>query len=128
VSEETSEFGKGFLYPLSLFLAHEWQLKNNIKSYKELREKAKNTEIFSEDQACVVWLCGAGDHLYEFMPEFAPKHLAQKAYLLKRLNDDNKLDLSVTKKICEQMNDLAKDIFFGMDLHMGVAAVRGEWE
>ena len=60
--EETSEFGKGFIYNLVLFAKHFERFRSSIERTKKMAET--NPELWQKD-ADYIWFNGAGDHLFE---------------------------------------------------------------
>jgi len=113
--KETSEFGKGFLYPLALFLAHADRLQYGLY------------DMPSEDPK--IWLYGAGDHLYCLMPEYAPNaEIKAMAESLIEAHNKHRFERSMTKEIGMGMVQTAKDIFLAIDLRNGVPAIKGDYE
>ena len=62
--KETSEFGKGFIYNFILFSKHWWKHFDDLKTWREMREK--NTQSFTDEDCLSLWFNGAGDHFYQF--------------------------------------------------------------
>ena len=111
MSEETSEFGKGFVYCLGLFLAH----KGNCKTKACL-------------ESPTVWLDAAACHLYEFVPESAPtKELIKRS----RIFQDKVLGWQyedISAGDAKWAFNEAKAILLEVDLYYKVPAIKGGWE
>lgn len=111
-----SEFGKGFLYPLGLFLGHSMVQFQGIPG----------------SSGAWLVLSGAKDHLYEFDPELAPtdemkerarrlKEAAMERYDSEHWND--KEGKAVLKELFEE----AKELLFLADRHYGNEPVRAKF-
>jgi len=125
-----SEFGKGFIYPLALFIAHDGMLRYHIELYERLRKETKCREgLFTEDSACDIWINGASDHLYEFLPECGPNEdINTRAKALQDNVLSNRFASGLTVKKCKAMLDEAKSIMLAVDIHTGVAAEKADYE
>jgi hypothetical protein len=107
---ENSEFGKGFVYCIGLFLCH----------------AERDKKFFGKDYS--LWFNSAADHLFELIiPENISDEFKlkiknwQNKCLEFRLNEASKEDfLSAIKT--------AKEILFEYDLFLGNCAVVGDWE
>lgn len=64
-----SEFGKGLTYCLGLFLAHAEDIDRDLETYKATGNKNRAYEM---------WFYAASDHLYDFLPEYAPNKSLKK--------------------------------------------------
>lgn len=109
---EESEFGKGFVYCLALFIAHQF--------------KWHQTDVNNRNPS--LWFYGAGDHLLEFMPEYAPTEdlkrrsiFLQEKVLYWRFNGAMKEDV-------EWALQESKDIIRETDFFYGVPVMKGRWE
>lgn len=117
-----SEFGKGLCYNLGLFIAHSDSLMSSIEHYKD---------IGREKMAYEMWFNGAGDHLFEFQPEYAPKHLRKRCEKLK----DKVLDFRIsvmgngaTAEDVKWTTQEAKDLLRLIDKANGVPVEKGDYE
>lgn len=131
--EYPSDFGKGFVYCLGLFLAHADRLPHHIETYAKMAVKS-DPKLFTEGRAVEMWFYGAADHLFEFQPECAPtEELKKRAMTLKekclgwRLvwMPDSK---ALTREDAYWAIQEAKDILFETDRAHGVPCEKGKWE
>jgi hypothetical protein len=106
-----SEFGRGFAYPLALFIAHE---RMHVIDDPELMSWG-------------LWFNAAGDHLFEFEPKAAPTNsLVERAGKLK----DYVMQLRYGKATREHRDYAvaeAKAIMLELDLAHGVDAAEAAW-
>ena len=73
--EYKSEFGKGCLYNLGLFLAHEAMYYERMNRFRDM----PNLPETMIDNAPMMWFNGAGDHLYDFeIPEGIPENIKER--------------------------------------------------
>ena len=113
-----SEFGKGTVYNLGLFLSH-------AERNSELRAKMKGNDLLSE-----LWFNGASDHLYELIiPDNFPEDLKSRMYDFKGkcLHFGHGLNQKVTNEDINWAIGEAKDILFLIDRFHGVKSVKAEW-
>lgn len=114
ITEETSEFGKGFVYCLALFIGHQARFHNEMTTLYESHPS--------------LWFNGAADHLFELMPEHAPTEELKKRCLILQ---DKALNwrLAPCKKedIIWALQE-AKDILREVDLFHKVPAIKGDYE
>ena len=128
MSKTDSEFGAGFIYPLSLFLCHADRLREDIEKFKKI-----DMPGFNADRAAQLWLYGAADHLYQFDPTHAPTRelyrrcsLFRRRVLFHRLEwkpTYNKLTVHGAFVLIEQ----AKTLMLEIDRILGVPAVEAQW-
>lgn len=130
-----SEFGRGLCYPLGLFLAHEGKLHSMIDDYKEIAKSAKergHEDYFNEQRAVEMWFNGAADHFFEFMPEFAPRHLYRRCYELQKQCLHWRLPMNKaenpTKEDAEWALQEAKILLKEIDQAWVIPAVKGDYE
>ncbi len=112
-----SEFGKGLVYCLGLFLAHQFQ-------WSETRETLKEYWVQS-------WFNGASDHLYDLQYEKAPTHeLNDRLKILreKALEWGHGFKVLATEKEVEWALNEVKDILFEIDKYYGIPAEKEDWE
>lgn len=116
--KQSSEFGKGLTYCLGLFLAHAERQHQLPKEYIE-----KNQKMYEG-----LWLYAASDHLYELeIPKNFPKKIKDKIKALKdyaftyRLTDP---PIGTKEKLIQE----AKDLLLMIDKHIGIKAVKGDFE
>jgi hypothetical protein len=117
--KKTSEFGKGFVYPLGLFLAH-------AESERFNGHRDENDDVS-------LWFYATADHLFCFTPEKGlTKTIRDKATIFRDkclvwrmpMSDDN----TPTKKDKEWAINEAKELLFMTDKAMKVNPIRGAWE
>ena len=119
-----SEFGKGLVYCLGLFLAHECKFERERHLLGETQSK--------ECGVAFLWFNSARDHLLELDWQSAPKRLQGrlKAFQDKVLNLGvvfNKFDNPTDEDVfwaCQE----AKDLLRLIDKTNGVSVMKGEWE
>lgn len=106
MSEDKSEFGKGYSYCLGLFLAHteryEALIKNGLIDYG-------------------LWFNGAGDHIFEFQAKSKREINFRDRVLTLRLKDATKEDFEWAIKE-------AKELLIEYDKQNGVEVIRGDYE
>ena len=122
----TSEFGQGFLYPLALFLCHAMELQHHVEHYAGL-DKAN-----SKQRGAEMWLYGAAEHLYEFLPDQAPTpELALRCSTFRDECLAKRLPMGgsppITPERAAELIDEAKALFHDLDAHNGVDVVKAEW-
>lgn len=112
---ETSEFGKGTVYCLGLFLAH-----------------AGSFLFCKQDINSSTWFNGASDHLYDLViPEDFPSELKQR---LKILQDKSLAwghgypHVSSTLEDVQWAVDEAKDILLEIDKLNGIKAIKARFD
>jgi len=113
-----SEFGKGTVYCLGLFLAH-------AEREIEFRAKMKDDPFLAE-----VWFNGASDHLYELIiPDNFPEDLKNRMYDFKDkcLRLGHGLRQEATNKDIDWAIKEAKEILFLIDRFYGVKSVKAVW-
>lgn len=122
MAEETgSEFGKGLCYCLGLFVAH-----------SERKWPGATDTDFMKDHVWEMWFNGAADHLFEFMPECAPKHLQQRCYELQdkclgwRLCIDEAC--LATEDDAKWAIEEAKELLREIDMWNGIPVVKARWD
>lgn len=129
--KESSEFGQGLCYNLGLFLCHADKLRIELRQYREWRKK-DNPENYTEDLAVSRWFNGAGDHFFDFLPEYAPKHLQERCKILRDKCLDWRLPMDDIKeptlKDADWAIQEAKDLLRLIDEDRGVPTIKGEWE
>ncbi len=120
---ETSEFGKGYVYCLGLFLAHADRILSDINAYKAIGD---------EQRAYSMWFYSAADHLFDFDPQAAPTvELRQRCAAFKdrvlslRLPTDRP---QATEKDYAWAVQEAKDILRLTDKANGIDTIKGSWE
>src|SRR3990167_1563569 len=111
MEQETSEFGKGFIYNLMLFTKH----FQNRHDYNDQHDKQ--------------WLYGAADHLFEMdVPErFKGTEIEKLATKLRTKVLERRLELNSPK---EEMLDLFEDIenpCLLIDKELGAEPVKATW-
>lgn len=119
---ETSDFGRGFLYPLILFAMH-----CDGVQYKAAQYQSNGIPV---EEAYSIWFYGAADHLLEMeIPEALKDSeiglLAEslRGYVLDRRMKYDSTDLDY-KTALSQLRHLA----FLIDQHFGHNPVRATWE
>jgi len=119
-----SEFGKGLVYCLGLFLAHECKFERERHIMGE--EQSKEVGV------AFLWFNSARDHLLELEWQSAPKGLQGR---LRKFQDKvlnwgrlfNTLNNPTDEDVfwaCQE----AKDMLRLIDKANGVSVVKGEWE
>lgn len=114
--KRTSEFGKGCVYCLGLFLAHE---------YKNI-DYNKNIELMGH-----LWFNAASDHLYEMeIPKEFPYRLKKQIRDLERfaLSNGHGIKTDATKEDVLYAINEAKNILFKIDKFLGLKPIKGEYE
>ncbi len=121
-----SEFGKGFLYPLSLFMCHAGILNADLCRLKEGGDKYKGID------GTWLWLNAAADHFFGFNPNAAPTaHLRKLATQIRDTalkyrsaisNDDR-----MTDEQAFQLIEDAKELMFELDVWLEHKPVKAEW-
>ena len=110
MDEETdSEFGKGCVYCLGLFLAHESMKTSNPWH----------------------WFNGASDHLYELeIPDSFPVELKDRIELFthKALEWGHGYERNGTEEDKRWALREAKDILMEIDKYLGIQVIKGTWE
>lgn len=131
MSRDKSEFGKGFVYCLGLFLAHADRVQDHIKSYAKMAES--NPDLFTKDDAAEMWFNGAADHFFDFQPEFAPtEELKKRAEVLRdkclewRLSYGNHTKATIKDAIWAIQE--TKDLLRAIDAANNVPTEKGQWE
>lgn len=121
--EEESEFGRGYVYCLGLFIAHEWK-------YFEMKENAaKDNHCYNR---AANWFNGAADHLYELeIPSALPdekqnqiKAFKNRCLAFRLCMDGEKCDWSD----CQAAIDEAKDLLREWDVFLNIPSVKGSWQ
>jgi hypothetical protein len=113
---KNSEFGKGLVYCLGLFLSH-------AERYNE-----KNEEIFSNNAE--MWFNGASDHLYEIE---IPKNINKKLRDRIRNFQDKCLEYghgfkgNIKEKNVIWAIQEAKDLLFEIDKLLKVNPIKATW-
>lgn len=117
--KETSEFGKGLVYCLGLFLAH----AEKLNAHYDGGYARKNPYL---------WFNGASDHLYELMTDLAPEHLRQRCAILQarclEWGHGVVMGRESTLEDAKWAIQEAKDLLREIDLHHGVPAIKGDYE
>lgn len=115
--EEKSEFGKGLTYCLGLFLAHSTRTLPDIPNF----ESKFN-----------VWFNGASDHLYGIIvPDSFPDEIKKRVQILQGKSFHWGHGFNgpfATKDDAAWALQEAKDILLLIDKHIGVDAIKGEYE
>ncbi len=118
MEEGRSEFGRGLVYCLGLFLAHQFQ-------WGETREILKENWAQS-------WFNGASDHLYELQYDKAPTQQLKdrlKTLREKGLNWGHGFkEVLPTEKDMDWAISEAKDILLEIDKFYSVPAEKGDWD
>ena len=118
--EQTSEFGKGFIYNLVLFSMHFFQWQETFQ------KEGGQFEDFS------MWFNGASDHFYEFeIPEkFKDTEIGELAEWLKKwpLYWGHGFQEKATKKDFADTFDKVKRLAFLLDKELGFEPVKAQWE
>ena len=119
MTEEMSEFGKGFAYCLGLFLAH---AERDMSSCKKMNDYS-------------IWFNAAGDHLFDLCTdekvlgtwELAEKAKSFRKYVLDRriLFDDS---IEPTIEDVKWAVQQAKNLLLEWDRAKGIDCQRGTWE
>ena len=146
-----SDFGRGLIYNLCLFVKHFENKKfTNLDRYKYLHENPEITRSKGEQDwltisihiygslekaisdNVVVFMNAASDHLYEMeIPKFLPADLRKKIQRLKETSLDmghgfkNKL---YTYKDAVKLLDLALEISRNIDCYLTIPSKKGRWE
>lgn len=132
-----SEFGRGLVYCLGLFLAHADRLDYLIDKYSEYSapETAKAMGVPDPKVlALQMWIDGASDHLKELMYEEAPtdelvqrcKDLRDKCFKMRGAGFTTKG--TITEEEARTAIQEAKDILRLIDRAYLIDAVKGSWE
>jgi len=115
----TSEFGKGCVYCLGLFIAHEGRIKEDMKTYEKIGNK---------DQAFSMWFYAAADHLFELeIPSHFPPALRSRLKKLKNRVLNLRLEDQATQKDFEEVIEETKSIFMSIDRLLKVKPVKAQW-
>ena len=125
-----SEFGKGLTYCLGLFLGHADRLYNDLKLYRDMREKSP--ELFKENSAVAMWFNASSDHLYELQCDSAPKHLRARCKKLKNKALDighgfGKAEMECTKEDALWAMNEAKELLRLIDKANGIEVEKAQW-
>jgi len=126
MSIKKSDFGKGCVYNLGLFLAHSEKFLEclNLRLEDTIKDPKK---IYSE-----MWFNTASDHLYELqIPEKYPDELKKKLTFLKYkcLHFGHEFNKPFpTMKDVSKMLNLAKEILMDIDKLNGVKVIKATWE
>lgn len=115
--EKQSEFGKGLVYCLGLFLAHAERIREDLK-------------IYESNRAYEIWFNGAGDHLFEFDAELAPEHLVDRciAFREKVLMLRSSFRQIATSKDYTWAVQEAKDLLRLIDQAHNIESIKGQYE
>lgn len=124
-----SEFGDGFLYPLSLFMCHADLISGTMKLYADMKEK--HSGMFGADKGAQMWLCASADHMFGFDPEIAP---SEETKILARSLKDRCMAWRLVmegpgpkaKEVIQLIND-AKELMFKLDEHYGNNPKEAQW-
>lgn len=116
---EESEFGKGYVYCLGLFIAHEFRLFEY--------EQKKATYMDAS-----MWFSGAADHLFELqtpniLPEEKKKQIAEfqdRCLRFRLCMNGEKCDW----KDAHTAVDEAKDLLREWDEFNGIPTIKGSWQ
>lgn len=124
MSKKESEFGKGFLYNIGLFLAHQDRIERDIRAHEEMGMR---------ERAFQMWFYAAADHMIEFQPESAPtKELVERCSFFQQRCLDLRLpsmrDDQATEEDYNWAIREAKDILRAIDEHFGVETIKGNYE
>jgi len=135
LEKEQSEFGKGFIYCIGLFLVHAAKYQEMLVQYKEMAEK--NPDLFSEAGATSMWANGASDHFYEFtIPDAFRKanpEMTRRAEEMKRIALDMGHGNGLMNKHKYGREDVfkliktAKDLCLAIDQWLGIKCKKAEW-
>ena len=129
---EESDFGKGCVYCIGLFLAHAERLNDMVERYKEMREK--HPDMFEECHAVQLWFNGASDHIYELeIPNQFPEELRERIKIFQSKCLDlshgiSGLMLKVPLREGLWAIQEAKDILREIDRTLGVEVIKGNYE
>lgn len=128
-----SEFGKGLCYCLGLFLAHTDRLNQDLKLYKDMRDKENSGvgDLFSEGRAVQMWFNGASDHLYELQTDGVSEELKARLITLqdKALYFGHSYpEGKPTLKDAHWALQEAKDLLRLIDQERGIQTEKGQWE
>jgi len=121
---ERSEFGKGCVYCIGLFLAHEAMIQGSLKTYDPIGHK---------EDAYSMWFYGASDHLYEIViPDNFPDRLKERIDLWSNKCMHWRLPLNKEKNATEKdwiwAIGEAKGILLDIDNFLGVETEEAEWK
>jgi len=123
--ENTSEFGKGFIYNIVLFAKHWWKHFESFEAVKRMAER--NPELWKEGEDDM-WFNGAGDHFYELtIPEqFKDTDIGK---LAKELQDEaiERRLCSSTKQDIKNFFDKLEKLCMMIDKHLGVEDIEADF-
>jgi len=121
-----SEFGKGLVYNLGLFLAHQDRFIRDEENFKNKPE----LEVLSKNLGSS-WFNASKDHLYELeIPKNFPEKLKNRISDFRTNCIDKGSGFDETISRDDVFNSLreCKDILMEIDKFIGVESCRGEWE
>jgi len=124
LEKEQSDFGRGFTYCLGLFLAHEWKKHEDKIAEIILNEKGIKTSY------AMLFMSGAGDHMFDFEAEAAPSQIKERCVNLKEKVLKWRIDLAneCTWESVDWALKEAKDILREYDKIQGFNTCKAEWE
>lgn len=114
VEEEKSEFGKGCVYCLGLFLAHKDRWLQRSKNHCEPS----------------IWCYAAADHLIEFeIPENFPDELKNRMGVFHNhvMTHRLSLDIEVTNEDVEWELTEAEALLMEIDKQLGLKPIKGDY-
>lgn len=128
-----SEFGRGCVYCLGLFLAHQHRYYEYVKEIHSLGKSQQEVIDFMRKDAASMWFNAASDHLFELeIPESASEALKRRLTLFRAKCIDFGHGKDMFKAKEEDVKWAireAKDLLIYLDRnHIKVRVERGEWE
>ena len=122
MSEDVSEFGRGYAYCLGLFIAHEFR----AAEYKQTAEKVHDVNMPS------LWFNGAADHLFDLeIPEKLPPE--KQKWIAEFKDRCLRFRLCMGDETCTwddvyKALDEAKDLLREWDEFNGISTQKGKWQ
>ena len=121
--EQTSEFGKGFVYNLILFAEH---FGRNTGSEKDIQ--------YIKDYGVGLWFNASSDHLHdlEIPDQWKDHEIGKKAKELQDFALDighgSRMMEKVKVEEREKVQRLTKDLGLLIDKELGLEPIKGQWE
>ena len=118
--KKESEFGKGLVYNLGLFLAHQDRFYD-----KRNQDNPHYDKLYPS-----LWFSGACDHLYELViPKTFPKKLQKKIKDFEtKVFHFRSFDYEASEKDIEWSLNEAKEILLLIDRQLGIKSIKGDYE
>ena len=124
--KKTSEFGKGLVYCLGLFLSHAERYKYQKEEYERM---GVSNEFISNQPK--MWFNGASDHLYEIeIPKKINKELRDRirSFQDRCLDYGHGFKSNVKEKYVTWSIQEAKDLLFEIDKLLEIKPIKATWD